>query len=171
MCDTCCLALYILVSRQPPPITGALASNRCGAWFRRMSKVGVAQHGRALDCGSSGRGFKSHRSPSTSVLCSSRRAAKAYWRGRAALRDAVPSESETRTGPLAQLVEQRTLNPSVEGSIPSRLIIGCLVKLVDTLALGASTLTGVRVRVSGQPFQDTRAERASESLGIASDES
>ena len=133
--------------------------------FCRLSRVGVAQHGRALDCGSSGRGFKSHRSPSSSVLCSSRRAAKAYWRGRAALRDAVPSESETRTGPLAQLVEQRTLNPSVEGSIPSRLIVGCLVKLVDTLALGASTLTGVRVRVSGQPLQGTRTERSTEAFG------
>jgi hypothetical protein len=56
-----------------------------------------------------------------------------------------------RSGPLAQLAEQRTLNPWVEGSTPSRLIPGCLVELVDTLALGASTLAGVRVRVSGQP--------------------
>ena len=159
-CATLTTWLYIL-SADNPPIIGVLASNRCGARFRPMSKVGVAQLGRALDCGSSGRGFKSHRSPSTTV----------NRRDRAASRNVAPSESKTRTGPLAQLVEQRTLNPSVEGSIPSRLIAGCLVKLVDTLALGASTLTGVRVRVSGQPLQDTRAERASESLGISSDES
>lgn len=166
MCDTCSLALH-LGQQVIPSITGASASNRCKAWFRRTSKVGVAQFGRALDCGSSGRGFKSHRSPSTTGHTASQGEPRiAHWWGRVASWDAAPGESKTKIGPLAQLVEQRTLNPSVEGSIPSRLIIGCLVKLVDTLALGASTFTGVRVRVSGQPLQDSRAKRTSEALGI-----
>ena len=160
MCDTCRLALHF--GRWGNRLgDGRLGAKASGRPFCRLSKVGVAQLGRALDCGSSGRGFKSHRSPSTTV----------NRRHRAAPRNAAPSESKTRTGPLAQLVEQRTLNPSVEGSIPSRLIAGCLVKLVDTLALGASTLTGVRVRVSGQPLQDARTKRENKALGISSDES
>lgn len=56
--------------------------------------VAVAQFGRALDCGSGCRGFESHQPPhfdNTTFLL---------------------------YGPLAQLVEQRTLNPFVQGSIP-----------------------------------------------------
>ena len=128
--------------------------------FCRLSRVGVAQHGRALDCGSSGRGFKSHRSPSPAERVTLGVVADSGLGYRY-----VARRLKASTGPLAQLVEQRTLNPSVEGSIPSRLIVGCLVKLVDTLALGASTLTGVRVRVSGQPLQGTRTERATEAFG------
>lgn len=155
MCHTCRLALHF--GRWGNRLgDGRFGAKAPGRPFRRLSKVGVAQLGRALDCGSSGRGFKSHRSPSTTV----------YRRDRAASRNAAPSESKTRTGPLAQLVEQRTLNPSVEGSIPSRLIVGCLVKLVDTLALGASTLTGVRVRVSGQPLEDARIKDKEGNQGI-----
>ena len=60
--------------------------------------VGVAQFGRALDCGSSGRGFKSHRSPH--------------------LQHHVTRKHHR--GPLAQLVEQLTLNQRVVGSNPTR---------------------------------------------------
>ncbi len=68
-------------------------------------------------------------------------------------------------GPLAQLVEQQTLNLRVEGSIPSRLkyrlikngqlvdnfrysdiITARVVKLADTLDLGSSAF-GVRVQI------------------------
>ena len=52
--------------------------------------VGVAQVVRAPGCGPGGRGFKSPRSP--------------LW---------------FETAPVAQLAEQGTLNPKVEGSIPS----------------------------------------------------
>ena len=65
-------------------------------------------------------------------------------------------------GPLAQLVEQQTLNLWVKGSIPLRLIdeyinIKCwkatarVVELADTLDLGSSTL-GVRVQVPPLAF-------------------
>ena len=54
--------------------------------------VGVAQLVRASGCGPEGRGFESHRSPH-------------YF---------------TRRGPLAQLVEQLTLNQRVVGSSPTR---------------------------------------------------
>ena len=142
------------------PIGTSMEKQRPGAEllrlrFCRLSRVGVAQLGRALDCGSSGRGFKSHRSPSPAERVTNDMVADSGLGYRC-----VARRLKAGTGPLAQLVEQRTLNPSVEGSIPSRLIVGCLVKLVDTLALGASTLTGVRVRVSGQPLQGTRTERA-----------
>ena len=146
--------LYVMVHKAPPSMARARTAFRRGRRIGRLSRVGVAQLGRALDCGSSGRGFKSHRSPSA-----------AGRRMRAVAKGAGLGESKAGTGPLAQLVEQRTLNPSVEGSIPSRLIVGCLVKLVDTLALGASTLTGVRVRVSGQPLYGHRAAKASEAFG------
>ncbi len=48
-------------------------------------------------------------------------------------------------GPLAQLVEQQTLNLWVEGSTPSRLIFflimqASVVKLADTLDLGSSAV-------------------------------
>lgn len=52
---------------------------------------GRSSVGRAPDCGSGGRGFKSHRSP-----------------------------QKLNFGPLAQLVEQQTLNLSVRGSSPWR---------------------------------------------------
>jgi hypothetical protein len=59
--------------------------------------VGVAQLVRASDCGSEGRGFESRCPPQ--------------------LIDCVSSHIH---GPLAQLVEQGTLNPKVIGSIPIR---------------------------------------------------
>lgn len=40
------------------------------------------------------------------------------------------------TGPLAQLVEQLTLNQLVIGSNPIRLIFARVAKLVDALGLG-----------------------------------
>jgi hypothetical protein len=57
--------------------------------------VGVAQLVRASDCDSEGRGFDSHRSPHIIKVLN-------------------------RLGPLAQLVEQMTLNHRVAGSIPAR---------------------------------------------------
>lgn len=55
----------------------------------------VAQLVRASDCGSEGCGFKSHRSPKKNRLLFNQQHAH-----------------------LAQLAEQRTLNPEVTGSIP-----------------------------------------------------
>ncbi len=51
-------------------------------------------------------------------------------------------------GPLAQLVEQQTLNLRVKGSIPLRLITHTarVVELADTLDLGSS-IPDVRVQV------------------------
>ena len=56
--------------------------------------VGVAQLVRAPGCGPGGRGFDSHHSPHILAL-------------------------QRFNGPIAQLAEHRTLNPQVEGSIPS----------------------------------------------------
>ena len=53
-------------------------------------------------------------------------------------------------GPLAQMVEQQTLNLRVKGSIPlwltTILTTARVVELADTLDLGSSTF-GVRVQI------------------------
>ncbi len=67
-----------------------------------------------------------------------------------------------KIGPLAQLVEHRTFNPGVEGSIPSRL-----TKLGETVARSSSGLghkifnlgTGVRFSY-GLPWAISSAGRA-----------
>ena len=66
--------------------------------------VGVAQFGRAPDCDSGRRGFKSHRPPQMHI-----EAVSGLW-------FTVSKE----LGPLAQLVEQLTLNQRVVGSKPTR---------------------------------------------------
>ena len=63
---------------------------------------GRSSVGRAPGCGLGGRGFESHRPPHH------------FQRRRAMCR------YKKSAGPLAQLAEQGTLNPKVEGSIPSR---------------------------------------------------
>ena len=77
--------------------------------------VGVAQLVRAPGCGPGGRGFETPRPPQFG--CRHR----VIGAGRAVLFRELhrlwPSV-ETRNAPLAQLVEQRTLNPQVLGSIP-----------------------------------------------------
>ena len=59
-------------------------------FIKNQNNGGCSSVGRALDCDSSRRGFESHQPP------------------------------QFVFGPLAQLVEQRTLNPRVVGSIPTR---------------------------------------------------
>ncbi len=65
---------------------------------------GRSSVGRAPDCGSGRRGFESHRPPQTTSL----------------LFDTVFGSITTVFGPLAQLVEQLTLNQLVVGSSPTR---------------------------------------------------
>ena len=77
--------------------------------------VGVAQLVRAPGCGPGGRGFETPRSPHFG--CRHR----VIGAGRAVLFRELHQLSpsvETRNAPLAQLVEQRTLNPQVLGSNP-----------------------------------------------------
>ena len=77
--------------------------------------MGVAQLVRAPGCGPGGRGFETPRSPHFG--CRHR----VIGAGRAVLfREShwLSPSVETRNAPLAQLVEQRTLNPQVLGSIP-----------------------------------------------------
>ena len=77
--------------------------------------VGVAQLVRALGCGPRGRGFESPRSPQIVGRYQFR-----YRRHEALIGEhmAVSPSVVPRNAPLAQLVEQRTLNPQVLGSIP-----------------------------------------------------
>ena len=72
--------------------------------------VSVAQLVRAPDCGSGGRGFKSPRSPSASAGRPPRAARCSTYR---------TARDFARAASVAQLAEQGTLNPKVEGSIPS----------------------------------------------------
>ena len=61
------------------------------------------------------------------------------------------------SGPLAQLVEHRTFNPGVTGSIPVRLTIffARVAELADALDLGSSGVTPVGVQVpSLAPFSN-----------------
>ena len=77
--------------------------------------VGVAQLVRAPGCGPGGRGFETPRSPQIVGRYHFR-----YRRHEALIGEhmAVSPSVEPRNAPLAQLVEQRTLNPQVLGSIP-----------------------------------------------------
>ena len=81
--------------------------------------VGVAQLVRVPDCDSGCRGFESHRPPQFLVYN--------LHTAVGGVQDLFKVESlamvviqSTALGSLAQLVEQRTLNPRVEGSTPSR---------------------------------------------------
>ncbi len=65
--------------------------------------VGVAQLVRAPDCGSGGRGFESLHPPQFSRLQNGENVYNAF---------------SCLDGPLAQLAEQGTLNPKVQGSNP-----------------------------------------------------
>ena len=77
--------------------------------------VGVAQLVRALGCGPRGRGFESPRSPQIVGRYQFR-----YRRHEDLIgeHNALSPSVDPRNAPLAQLVEQRTLNPQVLGSIP-----------------------------------------------------
>ena len=86
--------------------------------------MGVAQLVRAPGCGPGGRGFETPRSPHFG--CRHR----VIGAGRAVLfreLHLLSPSVETRNAPLAQLVEQRTLNPQVLGSIPRGRTILLLV--------------------------------------------
>ena len=76
---------------------------------------GRSSAGRAPDCGSGGRGFKSHRSPH--LFHTVRRFADE--RREKSRDNALDARRMDELGPLAQLVEQLTLNQRVEGSSPS----------------------------------------------------
>ena len=84
-----------------------------GTLVARM--VGVAQLVRALGCGPRGRGFESPRSPQIVGRYQFR-----YRRHELLIGEhkALSPSVVPRNAPLAQLVEQRTLNPQVLGSIP-----------------------------------------------------
>ncbi len=77
--------------------------------------VGVAQLVRAPGCGPGGRGFETPRSPQIVGRYHFR-----YRRHEVLIGEhlAVSPSVVPRNAPLAQLVEQRTLNPQVLGSIP-----------------------------------------------------
>ena len=77
--------------------------------------VGVAQLVRAPGCGPGGRGFETPRPPQFGCRHRDIGAGTAVVFGE--LHRLSPSV-ESRNAPLAQLVEQRTLNPQVLGSIP-----------------------------------------------------
>ena len=72
--------------------------------MRRSFMVGVAQLVRVPDCDSGCRGFESHRSPQFDPTTMDD-----GWQ---------KNEVQTVFGPLAQLVEQVTLNHRVQGSNP-----------------------------------------------------
>ena len=84
-----------------------------GTLVERM--VGVAQLVRALGCGPRGRGFESPRSPQIVGRYQFRYRRHEFLIGE---HMALSPSVEPRNAPLAQLVEQRTLNPQVLGSIP-----------------------------------------------------
>lgn len=85
-------------------------SPRVCATAPSVALVSVAQSVRAPDCGSGGRGFESPRSP-----C---RAPRGLAVSHRRFRSAGPTAVH-RHASVAQLAEQGTLNPKVEGSIPS----------------------------------------------------
>ena len=84
-----------------------------GTLVARM--VGVAQLVRALGCGPRGRGFESPRSPQIVGRYQFRYRRHEFLIGE---HMALSPSVVPRNAPLAQLVEQRTLNPQVLGSIP-----------------------------------------------------
>ena len=120
--------------------------------------MGVAQLVRAPGCGPGGRGFETPRSPHFG--CRHR----VIGAGRAVLfREShwLSPSVETRNAPLAQLVEQRTLNPQVLGSIPrgrtNLLLVACsdVARLGVLMSYGASPQP-VEVPV---PFPGTEEEK------------
>ena len=112
---------------------------------RQGNNGGRSSVGRASDCDSDGRGFDPHRPPH------------------------LLSRAKTlqTNGPLAQLAEQRTLNPQVVGSIPTwpTTFLGSwtgyqfgkrlakVAELVDALDLGSS---GATRGSSSLPFRTMR---------------
>ena len=86
--------------------------------------MGVAQLVRASVCGTEGRGFETPRPPQFGCRHRDIGAGTAVVFGE--LHRLSPSV-ESRNAPLAQLVEQRTLNPQVLGSIPRGRTILLLV--------------------------------------------
>ena len=72
-------------------------------WKARRVNGGRSSVGRAPGCGPGGRGFEPHRSPQPPIDADTR-----------------SSRDRQSNGPLAQLVEQWTLNPLVLGSNPRR---------------------------------------------------
>ncbi len=81
--------------------------------------VTVAQLVRALDCGSRGCGFDSHRSPqdSRAPVAQLDRALASEAKGQR-FESSRAHHRRSSVGPLAQLVEQLTLNQRVQGSSP-----------------------------------------------------
>ena len=76
--------------------------------------VGVAQLVRAPGCGPGGRGFETPRPPQTLPrLC-----IQSWWNEYLAIPHVARLGCHLHRAPLAQLVEQRTLNPQVLGSSP-----------------------------------------------------
>jgi hypothetical protein len=104
---------------------------------RHVCYGGRSSVGRAQDCDSCGRGFEPHRPPHLGTSGSS-------WQALKPLPVALPHLS----GPLAQLVEQWTLNPSVVGSNPTRptnKISGLHCRLLNpfTAEITGSRITGL----------------------------
>ena len=89
--------------------------------------VGVAQLVRALGCGPRGRGFESPRSPQIVGRYQFRYRRHEFLIGE---HMALSPSVVPRNAPLAQLVEQRTLNPQVLGSIPRgrTTLLSCSVR-------------------------------------------
>ena len=111
--------------------------------------VGVAQLVRVPDCDSGCRGFESHRSPRFSF----RGLRNEDWDICLRCRDfpqslALDSQS-LKNGPLAQLVEQLTLNQRVGGSTPPRPTIIAAGPAPE----GAGPAGVSDVRISARPFR------------------
>ena len=91
---------------------------------KKVTMVGVAQLVRVPDCDSGCRGFESHRPPQ---LCNAVKFASTRGAGDARSFISTPNRGSVAghatfwfEGPLAQLVEQQTLNLLVLGSSPRR---------------------------------------------------
>ncbi len=123
--------------------------------------MSVAQVVRALDCGSSGRGFKSRHSPHLSCRTRSSigqsNGLRIHWLGVRVLPGALKMKimNFPSRAPLAQLAEHLTLNQGVEGSIPSRRTIfyfGRVLEVGDKVDLGS---TGLEAREGSSPSSPT----------------
>jgi hypothetical protein len=89
-------------------------------WLEQVSNGERSSVGRAPDCDSGGRGFESRRSPHLIRDLGSRSYPLQGFCRIKMCGLGVMERREKFTGPLAQPAEQGTLNPKVEGSIPSR---------------------------------------------------